>query len=373
MTVYSPCTLPANLEGASTPSNCSDCKRPFLLLMHGGSLRVGCKSALEDKCIEFAKRGYVVAAIDYRLGWVQGDELVACESNYCVTSQNQCGPVNEDSCLTKYKDSFYFATYRAVQDGNASLRFVKHYASQLGVDPNFMYIGGYSAGSGVALSMAFLNQQETDEIMPGASTILGPLYSYGNTLTDTYKIAGIFNNWSAVIDTNYINGPEDAIPVISFHGFDDRVAPYAKSPPALNCTNGAYGTFYGSSLIYQRLKNLYRNLPGEIYGAYGGHGIFEGKPMQDAKVMYTIEKVTCFFRRSRAGDTAHMNLQIFKNENLITRAELDNLSPVVFNYTPCVQTTYYHDADGDGYGNAADTLMACIAPENYTIRPYRLR
>ena len=30
-----------------------------------------------------------------------------------------------------------------------------------------------------------------------------------------------------------------------------------------------------------------------------------------------------------------------------------------------VQSTFYHDADGDGYGNAADTLMACIAPENY--------
>ena len=31
-----------------------------------------------------------------------------------------------------------------------------------------------------------------------------------------------------------------------------------------------------------------------------------------------------------------------------------------------VQITYYHDADGDGYGNAADTLMACEAQLNYT-------
>ena len=38
------------------------------------------------------------------------------------------------------------------------------------------------------------------------------------------------------------------------------------------------------------------------------------------------------------------------------------MQPIPLQIDEGVQITYYHDADGDGYGNAADTLMACEAP-----------
>jgi acetyl esterase/lipase len=71
MTVYSPCVLPSDISSTNLLP-CKTCKRPFILMIHGGGLRGGCRKNLSDECIEFAKRGYIAATIDYRLGWVPG-------------------------------------------------------------------------------------------------------------------------------------------------------------------------------------------------------------------------------------------------------------------------------------------------------------
>lgn len=47
--------------------------RPFILLIHGGGFVGGDKSSWEDECKEFAKRGYVTASINYRLGFTAND------------------------------------------------------------------------------------------------------------------------------------------------------------------------------------------------------------------------------------------------------------------------------------------------------------
>jgi len=43
-------------------------KRPFILLIHGGGFFVGNKGLMRDKCYEFAKKGFVAATMNYRLG-----------------------------------------------------------------------------------------------------------------------------------------------------------------------------------------------------------------------------------------------------------------------------------------------------------------
>jgi len=43
--------------------------RPFILLIHGGAFIAGNRHEMDYQCIEFARRGFVTATIEYRLGW----------------------------------------------------------------------------------------------------------------------------------------------------------------------------------------------------------------------------------------------------------------------------------------------------------------
>jgi|GEM_PF-3477011 len=326
MTVYSPCNLPDafNDTDRNIPE-CKDCKRPFILMIHGGGFRIGCRTAIKDECMEFAKRGYVAAAIDYRIGWVPGDELQTCSSTFCLNKE--CFYKQEDSCNTKYKDSINFAMYRAFQDAAAAMRFIVHYAGGINIDTNYLYLDGHSAGAIIANTICYMSQAEVNKTMPAVRGVLGLVNKYGNSFTETYKIAGLFNNWGSLSDTNYIKGIENKIPMIAFHGIDDPIVPYAKGA-YLSCANASYGYTYGSNCMYNRLLHKYPDLPVELYACYGGHGIFDENPETDQKSLYRIQKAVCFFYRLRMRDRTQKFISISKKESDITYKELDSISPV---------------------------------------------
>lgn len=323
ITVYSPYTLPSNIK-VNKNWDSSQYKRPFILLIHGGGFRSGCSSFLAADCIEFARRGYVAATIEYRKGWLPKDETRLCK-NSC--NEYLCPGSLMAICNPAYNDSLNFAVYRATQDAAAAMRFVVHYAATFNIDLNALYVGGYSAGSITALNLSYTSQSEFIKIMPTASAILGSLNTSGNNFTDKYKIAGIYNNWGSINDTIYINGKSNKIPMIAFHGIDDSIVPYAKNFP-LNCTNGAYGYSYGSKCIYQRLVNKYPTLPVELYACYGSHGIFGDEREGDLKSLYRLQKAVCFFKRVRAGDQRQTFIEIDENDTDISYQQLISISPV---------------------------------------------
>jgi len=43
--------------------------RPFILLIHGGAFLGGSRHDMDYQCMEYARRGFVAATIEYRLGW----------------------------------------------------------------------------------------------------------------------------------------------------------------------------------------------------------------------------------------------------------------------------------------------------------------
>jgi len=347
MTVYSPCTLPVKIDNGVTSLNCRSCKRPFILLIHGGGFRIGCRTGVSQDCKEFAKRGYVAATIDYRLGWVRGDEKALC-NNFCSTGS--CTDVQPDSCKTIYKDSQYFAVYRALQDASAAMRFIAHYADNLNIDKNHLYLGGYSAGAVMAANLCYLNQSELNLAIQGAYSILGPLNSYGNSFTEAYKIEGLFNNWGSIADTSYIGGAEDKIPMIAFHGMDDMTIPFGKGSP-LGC-NGTYGYLCGSGAIYKKLVNSYSGLPLELYCCYGGHGIFYDGLSADSKSLYRIQKAVCFFNRLRNGDKTHAYVEINQQDSVITYRELDSISPVLCGHGAVAASAPSKNYGDEGHANA---------------------
>ena len=245
------------------PNNSIDTmtNRPFILLIHGGGFVGGDKSDWEDECKEFAKRGYVTASINYRLGYDQSSTLESIK-----------------------------AVYRAQQDANAALRYFVENASTVRIDTSWIFIGGSSAGAITSLFTSYVDQEEWGAIIPGIESILGSLDTSGNNLSQTFTIKGIFNNWGA----GYLpaTNPGELKPMISFHGELDNVVPIGTGSNGLS----------GSQLLHDLLTS--NNVCSDFtLDPTGGHGVYKSP----AGTVFRIEKASCFFKSIFCDDCSDLS------------------------------------------------------------------
>lgn len=217
--------------------------RPCVMLIHGGAFYIGSKeSACEETlATTLAKRGYVVASIDYRLGF----KLTPTEIE--------------------------MSAYRAIQDAHAALRFLAHNAKGLGIDPTQIYIGGTSAGGVASLNVTFMDNDERPQRISDAAEDgrIGLIEESGNKYPEQFAIKSIANMWGAVSDLNIIDADEK-VSVLSIHGTNDDVVPFEYDYPfrnSLMVNRLIVDKMYGSKPIHDRLNSLgFRNklisLPG---------------------------------------------------------------------------------------------------------------
>ena len=221
--------------------------RPLVLMIHGGGFIAGNKEDRKTECIALAQKGYVAATISYRLGWDTGLQRIQ-------------------------------AIYRAHQDANASLRYLVSNYSTYGIDTNWIFIGGTSAGAITANNVNYTSQNEWNILFPGIETMLGSLDTSGNTYTNSFDLKGIFNNWGAV-PINSMQSSE-MIPQIAFHGELDQT---------VNIDTAT--TLIGSRSIHYAL--LSNNICTDItIDSVGQHGIFKNR----AGAIFRASKASCFFR-----------------------------------------------------------------------------
>ena len=206
--------------------------RPLVMLIHGGAFYIGSKESACEKALatSLAKRGYLVASIDYRIGFK----------------------------LTP--SDIELSAYRAIQDANAALRFLAHNAKGLGIDPNQVYIGGTSAGAVASLNTAFMKNDERPERIVEANLEgkLGKIEESGNKYTETFNIKAVVNMWGAVSDVNIIDRDEN-ISVLSIHGTADDIVPFENDYPfrnSLMINRLVMDKMYGSKPIHDRLQIL---------------------------------------------------------------------------------------------------------------------
>lgn len=212
-------------------------KRPFILLIHGGAFLSGARTDMHYQCMQYARRGFVVATISYRLGWnCSATDLLGV----CVFCQGE-----------NYK--LQTATYRAAQDGRAAMRYMFAHANDFGIDTAWMFVGGESAGSITALHTAFWDQTEADTFAGWASSQVGLLDTAGNNLPSNYTIKGVIDNCGAVSrDSVVLNNGN--IPVISFHDEGDCVVPNYGGQ-VISCACQPFYWVGGSNSIHNLLKN----------------------------------------------------------------------------------------------------------------------
>jgi acetyl esterase/lipase len=210
--------------------------RPLILLLHGGAFILGDKAmpTIQQLAFDFASKGYVVASVNYRMGF---------------------NPAS--------KSSLERSAYRAVQDARAALRFLSANAALYRIDPNCVFLGGSSAGAITALNTAFMKEDERPESTGRniwrAQLDLGGLDESTNTLSGSFKIRAVVNLWGAVNDTNIID-PDERIPVLSIHGDADKIVPYGYGYPFTDLdtslTSNIVSKMFGSQNIDRRLKHL---------------------------------------------------------------------------------------------------------------------
>lgn len=214
------------------PQNDSLKLRPLVMLIHGGAFYIGSKQSAAEKslAIDLSRRGYVVASINYRLGFK---------------------PLPKDIELS---------AYRALQDAHAALRFLASHSSEFGIDPQQVYVGGTSAGAVASLNLAFMKNDECPERIAEAikKGELGKIESSGNELKNDFTVKAVLNMWGAVSDLSLIDETEK-IPVLSIHGTADEIVPFEHDYPFKNSlllNRALMDKMYGSKPIHDRLKTL---------------------------------------------------------------------------------------------------------------------
>lgn len=223
------------------PVGDNNCQRPLLILVHGGSWIAGSKydSNILFMAQEMASKGYVVAAINYRLGMHK-------TSNYnlywaCNTSISApCAYIADSSEIVR-------AIYRGMQDTKGAVRFMKERANIDSTDINNVFLAGESAGGFIVLSTAFMEEFQkppdcfalSDAVTPDADLVACLPSGYSLTRPDlgsiegtlhigvtNSNINGVANFYGAMLDPTVMTGSVKKPAVYLFHQGTDVVVDY---------------------------------------------------------------------------------------------------------------------------------------------------
>lgn len=226
-----------NYQGTSTdlymdiyePAGDTAAARPMIIFAPKGTFIQCNKTELTmvELCTRFASKGYVTAAINYRVG------------------------VNYVTMMTDPQGEFSRAVLRAVHDYKAAIRFFRKDAAtdnNYRVDTGLVIAGGSSAGAITAIHLTYLDKEsEVPSYIDTAS--LGGMEGMSGNPGYTSNVHYVVNLCGAIDDSSWIE-PAD-IPIVSMHGNLDTEVPYGTgSPMGITAL-----TVDGSASIYQRAMN----------------------------------------------------------------------------------------------------------------------
>jgi acetyl esterase/lipase len=239
-------------------------KRPLIVFLHTGSFLpaifngspTGSRndSATVEICTRFARRGYVVANVDYRIGW---DAL--------------------NANLDGRRGTLLSAVYRSIQDVKAAVRFMRKDAATSNtykIDSNKVILGGQGSGGYIAFAYATLKDTAQIQLTKFISSstipnlgfvagmpyvnhhILGDFNGYGgipqlnnpnNSVGYGNSVQFVFNLGGAIGDSSWLTA--GAAPMVSFHCIKDPFAPFMNGIVFVPGTNQSVVDVSGSGYV----------------------------------------------------------------------------------------------------------------------------
>lgn len=255
------------------PSGDTAQARPLVIYLHTGSFlpllingtATGDRhdSATVEMCKQFARRGYVAASMDYRLGW------------------NPVGATQDIRTGT-----LLMAVYRAIQDAKTCVRYFRMDAKVQGntfkVDTNRIMLVGQGSGGYVCLAYATLDKTaeiqllkfiaaETDlsygfvagqpyvnQALWGDYDGLGGLtgFNQGNWPQYGNDVNMVVNMGGAIGDSSWLEAGD--VPMVCFHVTNDPFAPYGNGNVIVP-TTGQFVVYVSGSREVVRLANQFGN------------------------------------------------------------------------------------------------------------------
>ena len=130
--------------------------RPVILWFHGGGFAVGIDSMYglaNGVGKDYAKRGYVSISVEYRIDTT----LVGTGTrppSLCQWVQDYTGSPTDPTYIER-RNQCARNIYAAQYDALAAIRWVRANADELGIDPNRVAVGGFSAGAVISYAAAY--------------------------------------------------------------------------------------------------------------------------------------------------------------------------------------------------------------------------
>ena len=225
-------------------------RRPVVIFAHQGGFLTGSRTDayMVNVCTQLAKLGYVTASIDYRLGFPLTGIAVPADTPQVAR-----------------------AAVRAMQDMRAAVRFFRQDAATARlyrVHPNYIAVGGSSAGAFAALEVGYLDKPAEVPAYVDLAGLGGIEGQSGNPGYSSAVLA-VLNLSGATESPNIIEAGN--APLLSVHGTADATVPYLQGriggglPPKY---------VYGSGRLHPRATQVgIRNTLRPLRGA--GHVPFE--------------------------------------------------------------------------------------------------
>jgi hypothetical protein len=214
-----------------------DCGRPLLLLIHGGAFLAGSKddAGIQRLGEDFARRGYAVATLNYRLGQFQTNQSIHCNASN-LGLQWDCLNMTDSS-------EWYRAWYRGVQDAKGAIRYLIT-ETQYPIDQSNVFTIGESAGGFIALGLGYLD--EPNEVLPGLASALPDVLPP-----------------NAIYESPCIQHPDFML--------DTSIASMDLSRPDLGSIDGSLNPLQPFSYRIQAVGNLYGAVFNDIFGSTKPH------------------------------------------------------------------------------------------------------
>jgi para-nitrobenzyl esterase len=212
-----------------TPAGDTATDRAVVIVAFGGSFVAGTRQDVAELCENFARRGFVAVAPDYRVGFFFPSEATTTR-----------------------------AVVRSMHDLKACVRFLRKSVvldgDPYGIDPDRIIVGGVSAGAIGAIHATYLDaSSEIPAILYGDTASIGGVEGLSGNPGYSSDVLACYSFSGAIGDTSWIATGDQ--PLCSVHEEGDQVVPYGtQMVSVLGIPTGL--TASGSNDIHLRCANV---------------------------------------------------------------------------------------------------------------------